>query len=305
MAQKSHYCKLESHASRAGASGEVGLLGEEAAQRLLSIFAEAAGSCLAQIHTMSLAHGDAKYNTLYNVGLDILQRWDQEVAQEEIVRMENAYPEVPSLHSFVFLWLLDRVCEDQDIKTLAVPPLSEIYASFMKRVGNHADTRRGREFIDGFELCRRTVYVDSFRGAYHDFLHRRENPRQGPRALPRARREPVVSPDEAASQIGGSQAFCPKPSQAATSSNGASVRHPSALHLAIEQHSSPSEKRNQESSKASKASSALSIGVQAEPQTAEPQTAVTVGGAPGSQSGGIRAVAVGNPCFFFPESAGP
>ena len=78
------------------------------------------------------------------------------------------------------------------------------------------------------------------------------------------------------------------------------MRHPSALHLAIEQHSSPSEKRNQESSKASNASSALSIAVQA-----EPQTAVTAGGAPGSQSGGIRAVAVGNPCFFLPESAGP
>ena len=215
MAQKSRY--LESFASRAGASGEVGLLGEEAAQRLLSIFAEAAGACLVQMHVMSLAHGDAKYNTLYNVGLDLVQRWDYEVAQEEAVRMENAYPEVPSLHSFVFLWLLDRLCDDVEIKTLSVPPLSHVYASFMKRVASHADTRRGREFIDGFELCRRTVYVDAFRGAYHDFLHRRDAFPQ--RAAVKTRREPVVSPDEAASQIGKS---------------------PSALHLAIERQTAAS-----------------------------------------------------------------
>jgi hypothetical protein len=226
-----------------GATGEVGLLGEEAAQRLLAIFAEAAGSCLAQIHIMSLAHGESKYSALYNVGLDLVQRWDREVVQEEAVRIETAYPEVASLHSYAFLWLLDRLCEDAEMSAVPVPPLSEIYAAFMRRVANHADTRRGRDFLEWPELCRRTVYVDAFRAAYHDFLHRRGKAHGASlHATLRARREPCVVPEEAASQVAEARPFRSRalrsaaPSDCSTAKASSATKPPSALHMAMQRH---------------------------------------------------------------------
>jgi len=189
---------------RAGASGEVGLLGEEAAQRLLSIFVEAAMSCLGQIRSMSMQHGDGKFNALFQVGLDLVQRWEADVVQEEVIRVVTIYPEVPALHSYAFLWLLDRLCGDCDIKTLEVPPLSDVYAGFMKRVAAHRDVRQGRSFLAGPELHRRTVFVEAFRGCYHDVLQRRKSQRGAsrPHISPLGRAELSISPDEAASQVG-------------------------------------------------------------------------------------------------------
>ena len=187
--------------SPAAACGEVGLLGEEAAQRLLSIFSEAAGSCLSQIHTMSMQHGQAKHIALYNVGLDLVQRWEPDVVQEEVVRIETTYPEVQSLHSFAFLWLLDSFCHDSELHSLSVPPLAETYACFMKRVAAHRDTRNGPSFMTGPELYRRTIYVEAFRGTYHDLLQRRKL-HSVPTRTHSKMREPQVTPEEAASQVG-------------------------------------------------------------------------------------------------------
>ncbi len=160
-------------AQRALACGEVGLLGEEGAQRLLSVFSEFASVCLHQIYEMSYSHGQEKCQALYKVGLDLVARWDGDVLHEETVRMETTYPEVPALHSFVYLWLLDRCFPDADLLSLAVPPLPDAYAIFIRRVAQHVDVAKGRTFIDHPEVYRRTVFIDAFRGAYHDLMQRR------------------------------------------------------------------------------------------------------------------------------------
>ena len=193
---------------RAAASGEVGLLGEEAAQRLLAIFAEAGAACLRQIHALCAAHADSKYEALLSVGLDLVLKWDADVVHEEAVRLETAYPEVPTLHSYVHLWLLDRLCSDVELGSLSVPPVNEAYAGFMKRLVAHADVRAGVRFTESPELYRRTVYVDCFRGAYHDLLQRRGT--WAMRTTSRRNRPARADPgaDEAASQVGLSPSRC-------------------------------------------------------------------------------------------------
>lgn len=142
------------------------------------------------------------------MGLDLVLKWDAEVVHEETVRLETAYPEVPTLHSYTYLWLLDRLCSDRDLGSLSVPPVTEAYAGFMKRLVAHSDVRAGRSFAEGPELFRRTVYVECFRGAYHDLLQRRglwsTRTASVPikLACPAPCTEPPVGPDEAASQIG-------------------------------------------------------------------------------------------------------
>ena len=192
--------------SRAAASGEVGLLGEEAAQRLLSVFSETGSGCLRQIHGLCAAHSESKRGALLNVGLDLVLKWDAEVVHEETVRLETAYPEVPTLHSYAYLWLLDRLCTDRDLGSLSVPPVNEAYAGFMKRLVSHADVRAGQRFLEGPELHRRTVYVECFRGAYHDLLQRRGLWSARTASVPPAPynvcADPPVGPEEAASQVG-------------------------------------------------------------------------------------------------------
>jgi hypothetical protein len=198
--------------SRAAASGEVGLLAEEAAQRLLSVFSDAGFACLRQIHGLCATHPENKRAGLLQVGLDLVLKWDVEVVHEETVRLETSYPEVPTLHSYTYLWLLDRLCSDRDLASLSVPPVAEAYAGFMKRLVAHRDVRAGRSFAEGPELFRRTVYVDCFRGAYHDLLQRRglwsTRTASVPAKLacPAPCAELTVGPEEAASQVGAALA---------------------------------------------------------------------------------------------------
>jgi hypothetical protein len=184
------------------ATGEVGLLGEEGAQRLLAIFAEAATACLAQISELSSAHGAGKFLQLWRVGLDLVARWDRDVVHEEAVRMQADFPETHFLHSFAYLWLLDRLVSDRDLEHLAVPPLAEVYSIFMTRVARHGDVVKGLSFLGGPEAHRRCVFVDAFRGSYHDVLQASLRARS---SLVRPISRPIdvsVKPHEAASQVG-------------------------------------------------------------------------------------------------------
>ena len=180
----------------------------EGAQRLLSVFSEFASLCLRQIHDMSYSHGQDKFQALYKVGLDLVARWDGDVLHEETVRMETSYPEVPALHSFVYLWLLDQCFLDKDLGTLAVPPLPDAYAIFMRRVAQHADVAKGRVFMDHPEVFRRTVFIDAFRGAYHDLVQRRLRvARAAPPGVltrfapPGPGFDATVAPEDAASEV--------------------------------------------------------------------------------------------------------
>ena len=71
---------------RAAASGEVGVLGEEAAQRLLSIFAEAATCCLVQLKELALQHGIGKHDALFEVGLNLVLKWGSLQASKSEVK---------------------------------------------------------------------------------------------------------------------------------------------------------------------------------------------------------------------------
>ena len=186
----------------------MGILAEEAAQRLLSILCEAATACLDQLSLLSQQHGSEKYDTLFGVGLDIVNKWDVDIAEEAVTRMEISYPEIGSLHTYICLWMLDKFCTNDMLEAVHIPRLAEVYAIFMKRVTSHRDVKHHpKQFLSSAELFRRSVYVEAFRGAYHDVVHRnikqqlryRDSSFESIQKIPR---EPPVSPAEAASQSG-------------------------------------------------------------------------------------------------------
>lgn len=198
---------VHSFEKRAAASGEVGVLGEEAAQRLLSIFGEAATCCLEQLSELSLQHAASKHNVLFAVGLDLVLKWDSDIASEETGRMELTYPEISALHTYVFLWLLEKLCSNDTLHNPGLPPLGEIYRLFMKRVASHRDVRQGQQFLRSSELVKRSVYVDAFRWVYHDAVQKAIRSHVQQTAThqtkhARLSRDDLVRPDEAASQIG-------------------------------------------------------------------------------------------------------
>ena len=150
------------------AAGEVGLLDEEAAQRLVAIFSEAAHKCLQHIAELSEQHGSGKFDALFCVGLDLVKRWEADVLAEEVGRLEFAYPELQELHSYCCLWLVDHLLAGALVPATAWPVLTQCYASFMRRVAMHPEVRRGSTFLAAPQLQRRAIYVEAFRGAYHD-----------------------------------------------------------------------------------------------------------------------------------------
>lgn len=242
-------CTRQSHQNACHA-GDVGLLAEEGVQRLLSVFSEFAMACLQQIHSMCLQHDPSKYERLQLVGLDLVQRWDSNVTQEETARIETAYPEITTLHSFACLWLLDHLCSDRDLARACLPSLADTYALFMKRVVCHIDVKRGKEFLLSSELHRRAVFVAAFRGAYHDAMAQCKNtPRRADLALQfparHSHHEPLVMPEEAASHSGSDRrqriiAHVMPPNSSskcenATDESGSSCtpHQPSALQLAM------------------------------------------------------------------------
>ena len=213
-------------------AGEVGLLAEEGCQRLLSVFADTALACLQQISDMTKGHPPQKFEMLYGLGLDLVATWDREVILEEASRMEGMYPEVSALHCFSYLWLLDRLFSDRDLKGLSgVPPLPEAFAGFMRRVARHHDVRRGRYFLECSCTQRRAVFGEAFRGAYHDLVQ--VTCRAQCAAAARMQHASIpgvdagVSPDEAASQVSQKELFKPDMLQSVTSRNAPPSQQPS------------------------------------------------------------------------------
>ena len=153
-------------------SGEVGLLGEEIPQRLLSILIESATACLNQIHTMSMQHGMVKAANLYKVGLNVVAHWDNDVILEEIVRIETLYPEVMALHSYSYLWLLDTLFSDKEISNIAVPALPDLYSIFIRRVVQQREVVSDVNYIKTPISFQRLMFVDAFRNSYHDLIQK-------------------------------------------------------------------------------------------------------------------------------------
>ena len=185
-------------------SGEVGLLGEEIPQRLLSILVESACACLRQIHGMSTEHGTAKVASLYKVGLNVVVHWDSEIVQEEVVRMETTYPEITALHSYTYLWLLDKIFSDKEISNIAVPTLPDLYSIFMRRVVQHMDVTRDVNFINSPFAFQRAVYIDAFRGAYHDLIQKSTRQSRFQMAIPCKRLDNLdseITCDDAPSEV--------------------------------------------------------------------------------------------------------
>ena len=122
---------------RAGASGEVGRLGKESAFDF---------------------RGDGRVLPGANP-LDVHATRRREVRRT--LPEVTIYPEVPALHSNAFLWLLDFLCGDCFIKTLKVPPISDVYAGLMKAGAAHRYVRKARAFLAAPELHRRTDFVEA------------------------------------------------------------------------------------------------------------------------------------------------
>lgn len=158
------------------ASGEVGLLADENAQRLCSLFSEAAWECLLTLRDMSLSRGagTARFKELYAAGLASVSTWNAEVVREEVVRLEARYPEAVTIFQYVYVLLAKEVGDDpQSALTDAFPPLEEVYHIFLRRVCASPDVLAGASFFSEPMIQRRVVFLECFRNAMHDVLRRR------------------------------------------------------------------------------------------------------------------------------------
>lgn len=157
-----------SAASHAAVTGEVGLLADEHAQRLLSIFAEFALSCVTQLYDISKTHGSTSLERFFHVGLGTIQSWNSEVLREEVVRMESRYPEIQTLHDYVYLSFVADT--NVDVSSIPVPCLTKTYHAFMRKIAEHPDIRRPEMFLSLPQALRRSAYVECFRASFHECL---------------------------------------------------------------------------------------------------------------------------------------
>ena len=155
-------------------TGDVGVLAEENAQRLVSIFAEAATSCLGSLHEVAEARSKPGAVRLqaYARGLASVRNWSLDMLNAEIARLEAQYPETATLHRFVVISMLSEAAYAHAIASLHVPPLAETYHAFLKRVFACSDTQDVARFLDAPLAQRRVVFIDAFRNAYHDVARR-------------------------------------------------------------------------------------------------------------------------------------
>ena len=160
-------------------SGEVGVLAEENAQRLASIFIEAAMSCLFNMRDVveqNLRSGGkltpTSFQQRYAVCLQSLRQWSADMLQDEMARIEAAYPETRKLHQFVVVSVLSEAAYADKLAALHIPPVAETYHCFLKRMAASPDVQRGLSFFE-LTLCqRRVVFLEAFRNAFHDVAWR-------------------------------------------------------------------------------------------------------------------------------------
>lgn len=158
------------------ASGDVGLLSDENAQRLCSIFSESAWNCLLTLREMSQRHGPARFKDLYLAGLSCVRNWNADVVKEEVVRMQAQYPESDTIFQYVYVLLIKEVGDDTHSATTGTmfPSVEEAYHVFLCRLCASPDVcSNGEAFFLQPLLERRAVYIECFRNAMHDILRRR------------------------------------------------------------------------------------------------------------------------------------
>lgn len=156
------------------APGEVGLLADENAQRLCTIFSESAWGCLMTLRDMSAGHGPSRFQGLYRAGLACVQNWNADVVREEVSRLQAQYPEANTIFQYVYVLLIKEVGDDASIATgPSFPALEEVYHVFLCRLCACPDVAIGERFFSMPLLERRVVYIDCFRNAFHDVLRRR------------------------------------------------------------------------------------------------------------------------------------
>jgi len=160
-------------------SGDVGVLADENAQRLVSIFMEAGMSCLQNLRDVvenglrSKAKDLSSFSRLYSSGLASILNWSSEMLQGEVADMEAQYPETRKLHQFVFVSILSEAAySNVAVGNFTIPSVPETYHAFLRRIVSSHDVRKGVAFMDSPLFQKRVVFLDCFRNAYHDMARR-------------------------------------------------------------------------------------------------------------------------------------
>lgn len=159
-------------------SGDVGILAEENAQRLVSIFTEDFTLMLMQMTDAVKKDLNAKggnmenFNRLYKKLLTSIGEWSSDMLQKEVCDMEAMYPEIKKLHQFVFVNIMSEAAYATGMKSLVIPSIVDVYHAFLKRMVSSLDVQRGMQFLDLPLSHRRVVFLDAFRNAYHDLARR-------------------------------------------------------------------------------------------------------------------------------------
>lgn len=162
-------------------TGDVGVLAEENAQRLISIFMEAGMSCILHLKDVvekelrSKGKDLSSFQKFYVAGLSSIGHWSSDMLQGEVADIEAQYPETRKLHQFVFVSILSEAVYSNSMANLVIPSISETYHAFLKRLVNTSDVQRGTIFLE-MPLChRRVVFLEAFRNAYHDMARKCAN----------------------------------------------------------------------------------------------------------------------------------
>jgi hypothetical protein len=159
-------------------SGDVGILAEENAQRLVSIFTEDGTLMLLKMTDIVKKDLQAKggnmanFDRLYKKLLSSIGEWSSEMLQKEVSDMEAMYPEIKMLHQFVYVNVMSEAAYATCTRNLVVPSLVEVYHAFLKRLVASLDVQKGAQFLELPLSHRRVVFLDAFRNAYHDLARR-------------------------------------------------------------------------------------------------------------------------------------
>ena len=159
-------------------SGDVGVLAEENAQRLVSIFAEDVTLMLLKMTDMirkdlqTKGGQFANFDRLYRKLLSSVGEWSSDMLQKEVCDMEAMYPEMKKLHQFVYVNVMSEAAYATCTRNLVVPSIVEVYHVFLKRLTASPDVQRGAHFLELPLSHRRVVFLDAFRNAYHDLARR-------------------------------------------------------------------------------------------------------------------------------------
>lgn len=158
--------------------GETGFLAEENAQRLLSIFMEAGMTCLAQLRAVveselrSRRQDEGLFDRYYKSGLVSISQWPISMVRSEIADIEAHYPEMQKLHQFVFISVISEAAYTSTMEHFSVPPVVDVYHSFLRRLVGETDVQRGVSFLEQPLIYRKVVFVQAFRNAYHDLAQK-------------------------------------------------------------------------------------------------------------------------------------